>query len=205
MPRPRPINSNTRPKLNAKQRRARDRKYKNEIYRRRAQSRHLAELFERTLGQTPTPNVVYVYDDPAVPYSKYKLTKVSSSVSETQYLACDAAGRVLSSKQLTDGAPPNPTLYSYNLSGAIIEETYPSGRVVRNTLDADGDLMQVQSSKPNQTLRNYCQRLHLHGRGGRERDASRERQMGIDRVQLKASADKDRPRRIGIGPKPSQT
>ncbi|MBK7704665.1 MAG: hypothetical protein IPJ30_02515 [Acidobacteria bacterium] len=63
--------------------------------------------------------------------------KVPSSVSETRYLAFDAAGRLLSSQQLTDGAPPNPTLYSYNLPGAIIEETYPSGRIVRNTLDAE--------------------------------------------------------------------
>jgi hypothetical protein len=35
----------------------------------------------------------------------------------------------------------------------LIEETYPSGRVVKNTLDIDGDLAQVQSKKLNGTLR----------------------------------------------------
>lgn len=37
--------------------------------------------------------------------------------------------------------------YAYDLSGALIEETYPSGRVVKNTLNADGELSQVQSKK----------------------------------------------------------
>ena len=37
--------------------------------------------------------------------------------------------------------------YTYNLSGALIEETYPSGRVVKNTLDADGSLELVRSNK----------------------------------------------------------
>jgi RHS repeat-associated protein len=46
--------------------------------------------------------------------------------------------------------------YVYNLSGALIEETYPSGRVVKNTLDIDGDLAQVQSRKSTGTLQNYA-------------------------------------------------
>jgi RHS repeat-associated protein len=38
----------------------------------------------------------------------------------------------------------------------LIEETYPSGRVVKNTLDVDGDLAQVQSKKLNGTFQNYA-------------------------------------------------
>ncbi len=39
------------------------------------------------------------------------------------------------------------TRYLYGLSGALIGETYLSGRVVKNTLDQDGNLSQVQSKK----------------------------------------------------------
>lgn len=48
------------------------------------------------------------------------------------------------------------TGYTYNLGGALIEETYPSGRVVKNTLDTNGDLQQVQSHKSGDTFRNYA-------------------------------------------------
>ncbi len=39
------------------------------------------------------------------------------------------------------------TGYTYNLSGGLVEETYPSGRVVKNVLDSSGDLTIVQSKK----------------------------------------------------------
>lgn len=93
-----------------------------------------------------TPNVSYFYDDVNVPFSKGRLTKVTSSISETRYNAFDNLGRVLSSSQVTDGQTYNFT-YTYNLSGALIEQTYPSGRVVKNVLESDGDLSMVQSKK----------------------------------------------------------
>ena len=55
-------------------------------------------------------------------------------------------GRVTDHKQTTDGEE-HETGYVYNLGRALIEETYPSGRVVRNTLDSNGDLSMVQSGK----------------------------------------------------------
>jgi RHS repeat-associated protein len=55
-------------------------------------------------------------------------------------------GRLTASQQITDGEIYGFG-YSYNLSGALIEETYPSGRVVRNTLNADGEMAQVESKK----------------------------------------------------------
>lgn len=50
-----------------------------------------------------SPNVSYTYDDGTVANSKGKLTKVSSSVSTTEYMAFDILGRVTRSKQTTDG------------------------------------------------------------------------------------------------------
>lgn len=91
-----------------------------------------------------TPAVSYFYDN--LTNAKGKLIKVSSSVSQTEYTSFDNLGRVLAHKQTTDGQVYN-TAYSYNLSGALIEETYPSGRVVKNVLDNDGDLSIVQSKK----------------------------------------------------------
>jgi RHS repeat-associated protein len=103
-----------------------------------------------------TPNVVYTYDAVNVAFSKGKLTKVANGFSTTEYTEFDILGRVKKNKQTTDNTAYNEMLYSYNLRGALIEQTYPSGRVVKNTLDADGDLQQVQSRKLNGTFQNYA-------------------------------------------------
>jgi RHS repeat-associated protein len=71
---------------------------------------------------------------------------------------------VLSHQQVTDGQTYT-TAYTYNLSGALIEETYPSGRVVKNTLDNDGELMQVQSRKLNDTFKNYANSFNYTAAG----------------------------------------
>ncbi|MFN0141274.1 MAG: RHS repeat domain-containing protein, partial [Pyrinomonadaceae bacterium] len=96
-----------------------------------------------------TPDVTYFYDN--VTNAKGKLTKVTSSVSTTEYTAFDILGRVTRSKQITDGVTygddTNPMTYAYNLSGALVEQKYPSGRVVKNVLENDGDLSMVQSKR----------------------------------------------------------
>jgi RHS repeat-associated protein len=122
-------------------------------------------------GSTPpnyqaSPNVTYFYDN--LPNAKGKLTKVSSSVSTTEYTAFDILGRVTAHKQTTDGGQAGgyTTGYMYNLSGALIEETYPSGRVVKNTLDNDGELQQVQSSKSQVSgLKNYANAFTYNAAG----------------------------------------
>ena len=91
-----------------------------------------------------TPNVVYTYDDK--PNAKGLLTKITNGVSTTEYTEFDILGRVKAHKQTTDGQSYT-TGYVYNLSGAMIEQTYPSGRVVKNVLDNDGQLSMVQSKK----------------------------------------------------------
>ncbi len=46
-----------------------------------------------------------------------------------------------------NGSTDNAMTYTYNLSGALIEQQYPSGRKVQNVLDADGSLEMVKSRK----------------------------------------------------------
>ncbi len=104
-----------------------------------------------------TPDVNFYYDGTglgSVPaFSKGKTTKIASTVAESRNKSFDQMGRLLSSEQrttaeqLTGTQAPHTFSYVYNLSGALIEETYPSGRVVRNTLNSDGELSQVQSKK----------------------------------------------------------
>lgn len=89
-----------------------------------------------------TPAVVFTYDDPTIPLSKGKLTKVASSVSESRYTQFDLLGRTKQFKQITDGQTYTSS-YEYNLAGALIKETYPSGREVRNELDTDGDISRI--------------------------------------------------------------
>lgn len=105
-------------------------------------------------AEANTPDVTYYYDN--VTNAKGKLTKVTSSVSTTEYTTFDILGRVTSHKQTTDGNDYT-TGYTYNLSGALIEQTYPSGRVVKNTYDAaDGSLSQIQSKRSAETYRNFA-------------------------------------------------
>ena len=91
-----------------------------------------------------TPTVSYFYDN--LPNAKGKLTKVSSSVSTTEYTAFDILGRVTAHRQTTDGTAYT-TGYIYNLGGVMIEQTYPSGRVVKHVLDNNGALETVKSKK----------------------------------------------------------
>lgn len=97
-----------------------------------------------------TPSVEKFYDGKGLSqvqspnYAKGKLTKITSSISETRYTLFDNLGRLLQSEQITDGKT-YPSKYEYNLSGALVQETYPSGRTVRNSFEADGDLALIQS------------------------------------------------------------
>lgn len=97
-----------------------------------------------------TPNVSYFYDGKglgsASQYARGKLTKVASSISETRYTEFDHLGRVLQSEQETDGQVWRMG-YSYNLSGALVSQRYPSGRIVRNEFNSDGDLSKILSLK----------------------------------------------------------
>ena len=121
----------------------------------------LNRVVTRNYSDNTTPNVSYFYDGTGLSStpsnSKGQLTKVSNGLSETRYTAFDALGKVLSSQQITNGletcpgtTQPCTMSYTYNLAGAMVSETYPSGRVVTNSLNNDGSLANV-SSKANST------------------------------------------------------
>ena len=57
------------------------------------------------------------------------MTKASSSVSETRSTAFDLLGKILSSQQTTDGQTYS-SAYVYDLSEALIEQTYTSDRKI---------------------------------------------------------------------------
>lgn len=91
-----------------------------------------------------TPQVSYTYDDPNIQFSKGRLTKTSNAVSASEILSLDNLGRVLSSRQTTNGVNYD-SAYSYSLSGMLVEETYPSGRKVKNSFQTDGDLAKIET------------------------------------------------------------
>jgi YD repeat-containing protein len=127
-----------------------------------------------------TPDVNFYYDGTglgSVPaYSKGKTTRVSSSVSETRYTSFDIMGRVLTNEQRTTAGQLAGTeavyvfSYAYNLSGTLTEETYPSGRIVKNVLNNDGELSIVQSKKnANQGFFNYAKNFSYNSSGAAEK------------------------------------
>ncbi len=101
-----------------------------------------------------TPEVTFLYDgllelsqSPSSPnLAKGKLTRVSSSVSDTRYTQFDSLGRLTQMQQITDGVTYT-SQYQYNFAGALVQETYPSGRVVRNEFESDGDLSRIWGIK----------------------------------------------------------
>src|SRR5262249_30674783 len=102
---------------------------------------HLQRLKTITYSNDPnnTPQANFSYDDPAVPYSAGRITKAWNSNSTTKYLQYDAFGAVRQSSQYTPGSGcPDDTCtfaYTYNLTGALTSEQYPSGRIVNTDYD----------------------------------------------------------------------
>ncbi|HVE56684.1 MAG TPA: RHS repeat-associated core domain-containing protein [Pyrinomonadaceae bacterium] len=98
-----------------------------------------------------TPDVSFYYDgrglDSVPAFSKGKMTKVTSPVSETRYTSFDNLGRLLTYQQITGGQTYNFG-YQYNLT-ALVAETYPSGRKISYEFDADGDLSRVAGQTAN--------------------------------------------------------
>lgn len=103
------------------------------------------------------------------------------------------------SKQTTDGIvygdDTNPMTYTYNLSGALIEQKYPSGRVVKNILDTDGELTTVQSKKnANHAFWNYANHFTSNAAG-----AVTKMQLGNGRWENTAFNSRLQPTQIALG------
>jgi RHS repeat-associated protein len=131
----------------------------------------LGRLYQRMYTPTPgktlpagtyaeTPAVDYYYDGAgltsAPANSLGRLTRVSSSVSEMRYTGFDAVGRVTSSEQVVDGQTYSMPSYVYNLSGSLVSQVYPSGRVVKNDYDNAGKLSVVSGQAAGQAWKPYA-------------------------------------------------
>ena len=119
---------------------------------------------------TATPDDEYFYDGKGLSSTPDnalgKLTKTYSTVSQTRYTQFDSMGRLLSSEQITEGletcpgtSAPCKSTYKYNLSGALISQTYPSGREVNNFFDDAGDVSAVSGRVPTKSYRTYISNI----------------------------------------------
>ncbi|HMM81493.1 MAG TPA: RHS repeat-associated core domain-containing protein [Pyrinomonadaceae bacterium] len=145
-----------------------------------------------------TPDVDYTYGTTAPKIGK--LTKVDSTVSTTEYTSFDILGRVTGSKQTTDGTDYT-TSYTYKLNGSLDEETYPSGRVVKNVLDNNGDLSMVQSKKDgNHGFFNYAKNFTYNAAG-----AVTSMQLGNGRWESTTFNSRLQPTQIALGVTPQAT
>ncbi|QQS40023.1 MAG: RHS repeat-associated core domain-containing protein [Acidobacteriota bacterium] len=101
-------------------------------------------ILKRTYENNAAPEVNYSYDliNGSIAYSKGALIETSNSVSSSKFSQFDQWGRPTEYQQITDGTT-YATKYTYNLSGALIEEEYPSGRKVKHDFDTDGNVSRV--------------------------------------------------------------
>lgn len=120
---------------------------------------NLNRLTTRDYSDSATPDVSFTFDDSTVAYSKGQLTAITSTASATQFTAFDELGRVKSSRQITNGQTYNMPDYTYDLSGALVAQTYPSLRVVTTETDTVGRLSKVLSQFPSQNAHTYLSDL----------------------------------------------
>jgi RHS repeat-associated protein len=120
-------------------------------------------------AQLKTPTATYSYDNPAIPFSKGRLTSASATlptsdperpniISRTSYAAFDALGRVLVSSQQTSGQVYSMS-YEYHLSGGLKREIYPSGRIIEHSYDEAGRISSVVGHKANSANTPYASQI----------------------------------------------
>ena len=146
-----------------------------------------------------TPQVDYYYDGtglglPQSPqFSKGSLSKISNGVSETRYTSFDNYGRVLANQQITDNQIYN-FAYKYDSVGNLTEETYPSMRVVKTLLDADGGLSAVSSKIANGAFKTYASNFSYAASG-----AVKAMMLGNGRWETATLNERFQPTQIGLG------
>ena len=120
----------------------------------------LNRVYEKWYGYpTPTSKVFYTYDDPSVPYSKGKLTKVSYQPSgedlrEDSILEYDIMQRVKSSKKKI-GAQEVTFVNSYDSAGRVISITYPGNKTYSYEYDVAGNLLYLKDNASGTHLADY--------------------------------------------------
>jgi RHS repeat-associated protein len=134
---------------------------------------NLNRLKVRNYSDPDTPDVSFYYDgkylditdtlQTATGSAKGKATGVKSSISRTNNTAFDNLGRLQTHLQITDGQTYS-TGYTYNLSGGLVSETYPSGRTVNYEINTDGDLARVWGQKAS-TITTYANAFNYNVSG----------------------------------------
>lgn len=110
---------------------------------------YVYDSLNRATGRTysdGTPSVTYTYEAAGVPFSKGRMTRVSSLVSVYDYKKYDAVGRIEECEQTTSGQVYNMK-YEYDLAGNMTSQTYPSGRKVDTSYDTAGRMSLIKAVK----------------------------------------------------------
>ncbi len=165
----------------------------------------LNRVTERSYDAEPTgletPVTTYTYDN--VTNGIGRLTKVSNSNSETHYTAFDKMGRVTAHKQKMYVAGANrdyTTAYTYNLAGMLLEETYPGGRMVKNTIGSYGELSQVETKYSGGSYSTRASNFVYSAPG-----AVSSMQLGNSKYETTAFNSRMQPTQIGLGTSTSDT
>ncbi|HSS22508.1 MAG TPA: RHS repeat-associated core domain-containing protein [Pyrinomonadaceae bacterium] len=159
---------------------------------------HLNRVIFRDYSDA-TPDVNFYYDGTGLAqaplYSKGETTRVSSSASESSYTAFDNLGRIKSSQQITNGVTYSFPDYTYDWAGNLISETYPSGRVVKTTLDPNGNLAKVESQKNSSSpWATYLDQITYNASG-----AAKESRLGNGRWETALYNSRLQITQIGLG------
>lgn len=163
---------------------------------------------------TSTPTVNFFYDGKGLAqqqspnYAKGKLTKVDNGTSQTEYMTFNNLGRLTRGRQITDGVEygggTDPNLwmtYDYATSGALREERYPSGRVVKNAFESDGDLLNVTSAKnPGAAFATYVSDFLYTASGG-----IKQMKLGNGLWETAQFNTRNQVEELGLGSSPTDT
>ncbi|MGA2597106.1 MAG: hypothetical protein ABSH09_08960 [Bryobacteraceae bacterium] len=98
----------------------------------------------KTYNDGITSPVSYTYDTGNC-NALGRLVSVMAGNFVNNYTCYDTMGRIKNSSQMV-GSTPYPFSYTYDISGALATETYPSGRVVTNAFDAAGRISGITGS-----------------------------------------------------------
>ena len=127
-----------------------------------------------------------------------KLNVAAVSGINGTYLGYDTPGRVVRSRQVTVGTAYDFPAYSFDLSGNMVSETYPSGRVVANSFDTANRLSIVSGQKSGEASRTYANNFGYTAHG-----AVQNMRLGNNRWEHTLFNSRLQPTEIGLGAGPN--
>jgi YD repeat-containing protein len=108
--------------------------------------------------------VAWTYDDPGVPYSKGRLTRIQDGNTATSF-RYDAAGRVTQIDRLLDGTTYTLAL-TYDAANRVVTRAFPDGEMVTYVVNEAGWISSVTGSWPGAN-RVYVSSASYNARGQR--------------------------------------